>query len=97
MVPKRGTLSRAQRGCSMAVESTGGNAFVPGTYVDGGSDGEESSLRYRILRLRTILRFASDSRVITGLREVIADAESRLVALERRRRWPGPPQSARQA
>jgi hypothetical protein len=81
----------------MAIESIGGNALAPGIYSESGSEGEECSLRYRILRLRTILRFASDSRVITGLKEVIADAESRLVALERRRRWPGAPQSAQQA
>ena len=43
---------------------------------------EEDFLRYRIKRLRMILRYARDPRAIAGLREVIAESESRLTALE---------------
>jgi hypothetical protein len=42
---------------------------------------EETWLRHRIARMRTILRFAKDLRAEAGLRELIADAEERL------RRW----------
>ena len=41
--------------------------------------------RHRVLRMRTILRFAKDPRTETGIRELIADAEARLDALEARR------------
>jgi hypothetical protein len=46
---------------------------------------EEIWLRRRVIRLRTILRFAKDSRVATGLKEFIAEAEDRLEMLERRK------------
>jgi hypothetical protein len=46
---------------------------------------EVSWLRHRILRMRTILRFAKDPRTEAGLRELIADAEARLAALEAKR------------
>jgi hypothetical protein len=49
---------------------------------------EEDFLRYRIKRLRTILRYARDPRAIAGLKEVIAESESRLTALEIRRHEP---------
>ena len=39
----------------------------------------------RIIRLRTILRYAKDPQVEIGLREFIADAEARLDMLERSR------------
>jgi hypothetical protein len=39
-------------------------------------------LRKRIIRLRAALRFAKDQRTEIILREVIADAEDRLAALE---------------
>jgi hypothetical protein len=39
----------------------------------------------RVVRMRTILRFAKDPRTETGLRELIADAEARLDVLEARR------------
>ena len=39
-------------------------------------------LRARIIRLRTALRFVHDQSVDTILREVIADAEDRLSALD---------------
>jgi hypothetical protein len=42
-------------------------------------------LRHRVVRMRTILRFAKDPRTETGLRELIADAEARLDVLEARR------------
>jgi hypothetical protein len=46
---------------------------------------EMSWLRHRIMRMRTILRFAKDPRIEAGLRELIADAEARLAALEAKR------------
>jgi hypothetical protein len=46
---------------------------------------EVTWLRHRIVRMRTILRFAKDPRTETGLRELIAEAEARLAALEARR------------
>lgn len=46
---------------------------------------EVSWLRHRILRMRTILRFAKDPRTEAGLREFISDAEARLAALEAKR------------
>ena len=39
---------------------------------------EEAWLRGRIIRLRTILRYAKDPQVETGLKEFIGDAETRL-------------------
>ena len=44
---------------------------------------EETWLRKRIIRLRTILRYAKDPRTEAGLKEFIADAEYRLEALQR--------------
>jgi hypothetical protein len=41
-------------------------------------------LRHRIVRMRTILRFAKDPRIETGLRDLIGEAEARLDALEAR-------------
>jgi hypothetical protein len=46
---------------------------------------EETWIRHRIVRMRTVLRFAKDPRVEAGMRELIADAETRLAALEARR------------
>ena len=46
---------------------------------------EVSWLRHRIMRMRTILRFAKDPRTEAGLRELITDAEARLAALEAKR------------
>jgi hypothetical protein len=46
---------------------------------------EVTWLRHRIVRMRTILSFAKDPRTEAGLRELIADAEARLVTLEARR------------
>jgi hypothetical protein len=43
---------------------------------------EENWLRHRLRRLRTILRYAKEPRVESGLRELIADAEERLDLLE---------------
>jgi len=43
---------------------------------------ESTWLRHRVLRLRTILRYAKDARAETGLRELIAEAEKRLEQLE---------------
>ena len=47
---------------------------------------EETWLRTRVIRLRTMLRFAKDPRTEAGLKEFIADAEERLDALESRHR-----------
>jgi hypothetical protein len=46
---------------------------------------EMSWLRHRVVRMRTILRFAKDPRIEAGLRELITDAEARLTALEAKR------------
>jgi hypothetical protein len=46
---------------------------------------EISWLRHRIVRMRTILRFAKDTRIEAGPRELITDAEARLTALEAKR------------
>lgn len=48
------------------------------------SHDETAALRHRIMRLRTALRLAKDARVEAILREVIADQEERLIALEHR-------------
>jgi hypothetical protein len=45
---------------------------------------ESTWLRHRVLRLRTILRYAKDARVERGLRELIGEAEQRLEQLEAR-------------
>jgi hypothetical protein len=42
---------------------------------------EESWLRRRVIRLRTILRFTKDARVATGLKEFVAEAEDRVEML----------------
>jgi hypothetical protein len=47
-------------------------------------------LRYRILRMRVALRFAMKQEVEGILRELIADAEARLLALEQRDAQAGP-------
>ena len=46
---------------------------------------EENWLRHRLRRLRTILRYAKEPRVESGLRELLADAEERLDLLERQK------------
>jgi hypothetical protein len=48
-------------------------------------EAEETWLRKRIVRLRTILRYANDPRTEGGLREFIGDAEHRLELLQNRR------------
>ena len=45
---------------------------------------EATWLRYRVLRMRTALKFAIKPEVESILRGLIADAEERLLALERR-------------
>ena len=40
---------------------------------------------HRVRRMRTLLRFATASPVEAGLRELIAEAEQRLAALQERR------------
>jgi hypothetical protein len=51
-------------------------------------ENEETWVRHRVVRLRTILRFVKDPRAETALRDLIAEAEARLEALEARRRSP---------
>ncbi|MBV8513649.1 MAG: hypothetical protein JO289_26080 [Xanthobacteraceae bacterium] len=48
-------------------------------------EAEEAWLRKRIMRLRTVLRYANDTRTEAGLREFIGDAEHRLEMLQNRR------------
>jgi hypothetical protein len=50
---------------------------------------EEAWLRHRVVRLRTVLRWAKDTRVETELKSLIAEAEARLEALAARRRTSG--------
>ena len=50
---------------------------------------EERWLRRRVMRLRTIMRFALDPRVQTLLKEFIIEAEERLDKLGQMRKSPG--------
>jgi hypothetical protein len=43
---------------------------------------ERSWLRYRLIRMRTALRFAMSPEVTNILRELIADGETRILALD---------------
>ena len=43
---------------------------------------EDNWLRYRVMRMRTALRFAISPEVQNILRELIADGEARLLALD---------------
>jgi hypothetical protein len=56
--------------------------------VSADLEDEETWLRHRIVRMRTVLRFAKDPRAEAGMRELIGDAEVRLAALEARRGKP---------
>ncbi len=47
-------------------------------------EAEEAWLRKRIVRLRTVLRYANDPRTEAGLKEFIGDAEHRLELLQNR-------------
>jgi hypothetical protein len=66
----------------MSYQRLADHPHLPRTDLNVGLESEGSFLRYRIKRLRTILRFARDPRTIAGLKEVIADSESRLALLE---------------
>jgi hypothetical protein len=55
---------------------------INGSWMPTEPEDELTWLRHRIVRMRTILRFAKDPRTEAGLRELIADAEARLAALE---------------
>jgi hypothetical protein len=48
-------------------------------------EAEETWLRKRIVRLRTVLRYSNDPRAEVVLREVIGDAENRLELLQANR------------
>jgi hypothetical protein len=54
------------------------------------SEDEEIWLRHRVIRLRTLLRYAKEPHVECGLRELIADAEKRLEPLENGQRGNAP-------
>jgi hypothetical protein len=54
---------------------------------------EEIWLRHRLRRMRALLRYAKETKVEIGLRELIADAEERLEILEQRQNQ-RPPQSS---
>ncbi len=43
-------------------------------------------LRSRVIRMRALLRYAKDTRVEAGLRELVGDAETRLEWLEEQAR-----------
>jgi hypothetical protein len=47
-------------------------------------ENEATWLRHRVVRMRAALRFAMNSEVEIILRELIADAEDRLLAIEHR-------------
>jgi hypothetical protein len=47
---------------------------------------DDTWLRHRVLRLRTILRYVKEPKAESGLRELIAEAEKRLEQLEARQR-----------
>lgn len=51
-------------------------------------EAEEPWLRKRVVRLRTVLRYADDPRIEVILREIIADAENRLELLQASRGRP---------
>lgn len=55
---------------------------------------EEIWLRHRVRRMRAMLRYATDPRVESGLRELIGDAEDRLEALQSQQRSPAPRSAA---
>jgi len=46
--------------------------------LDMKPEDEEIWLRHRVIRMRTLLRYAKESHVENGLRELIADAEKKL-------------------
>jgi hypothetical protein len=48
---------------------------------------EESWLRKRVMRLRTLLRYTREPDTEAGLREFIAEAETRLELLQNRHRF----------
>ena len=68
----------------MSWQNGQNNSPVTRTHPSHDPGCEEDFLRYRIKRLRTIMRYARDARAIAGLREVIAESENRLTALEER-------------
>jgi hypothetical protein len=61
-----------------------------GKLPQGELEDEESWLRRRVIRFRTMLRYTKDSRVRTALREFIADAEERLELLEKKKKQRSP-------
>jgi hypothetical protein len=62
--------------------STGTIPSAPLVELSMELEDEYSWLRHRVIRLRTILRYVTDPKAETGLRELIAEAEQRLEQLE---------------
>jgi hypothetical protein len=57
---------------------------------------DEETWRHRIEHLRTLLRFATGSPVEAALRQLIAEAEQRLAALQEQQETPRAPPAAEQ-
>jgi hypothetical protein len=76
----RGTPERRRR--RAVANSAEPHRVINGSWMPTEPEDELTWLRHRIVRMRTILRFAKDPRTEAGLRELIADAEARLAALE---------------
>jgi hypothetical protein len=69
--------------CDIGCPSAGSDAGMMARSPRSASPEDEASwLRARVIRLRVALRFTKDPRAETILREVIADAEDRLAALD---------------
>lgn len=71
--------------CGLVFRSNRG----PGAWIVKGMgavelEPEEIWLRKRIIRLRTVLRYAKDPRTEAGLKEFIGDAEHRLEMLQKK-------------
>jgi hypothetical protein len=80
-------------GHTLALQSNGeSDSRLDGLLSLPAMDFEDEStwLRHRVLRLRTILRYAKDARVERGLRELIGEAEQRLEQLEARQNTKAP-------
>jgi hypothetical protein len=69
-----------REGWRLALQHRAGLAAVGGAVE---IEDELTWLRHRVVRLRAVLRFVQDPQAEVMLRELIADAEDRLLALER--------------
>ena len=68
------SLGQGPRATSFVKGAYRSLSFMPSEEIEG----EEEWLRRRVVRLRTIMRFALDARVKTILKEFITEAEERL-------------------